>query len=64
MSTIVFTCIYKFLNLNKMKIEKYLFSPILIKKKIKKINKNNSIHYTGMQSERESIKRLCNPNLK
>ena len=22
------------------------------------------IHYTGMQSERESIKRLCNPNSK
>ena len=35
----------------------------------KKIRPTNSIkliviHYTGMQSERESIKRLCNPNSK
>ena len=47
-----------------MKIE-YIFSPNYNKKK----RSNNSIkviviHYTGMQSERESITRLCNPKSK
>tara|TARA_Y100000590_G_C15654540_1_gene990106 strand:+ start:833 stop:1561 length:729 start_codon:yes stop_codon:yes gene_type:complete len=45
-----------------MKIDNYYYSPNFNKEK-----RPNSaiklivIHYTGMQSERESIKRLCNP---
>ena len=44
---------------------KNLYSPNFNKKKrlIKSI-KLVIIHYTGMQSERESIKRLCNPIFK
>ena len=47
-----------------MKIN-YIFSPNFDRKKrpIKSI-KFVVIHYTGMQSERESIIRLCNPNSK
>ena len=44
-----------------MKIENF-YSPNFDKKK-RSINsiKIIIIHYTGMQSERESVKRLCNP---
>ena len=42
-----------------------VFSPNYNKKKRSKISiKLIIIHYTGMQSERESIKRLCNPKHK
>ena len=47
-----------------MKI-KHLYSPNFNKKK-RPLNsiKVLVIHYTGMQSERESIKRLCDPKSK
>jgi len=47
-----------------MKIN-YIFSPNFNKKR--RLNSSIKIiviHYTGMQSERESISRLCNPNSK
>ena len=47
-----------------MKI-KFIYSPNFEKKKrAYKSIKLIVIHYTGMQSERESIKRLCNPKSK
>ena len=47
-----------------MKINNY-YSPNFDKKKRAiKLIKIIVIHYTGMQSERESIIRLCNPKLK
>ena len=47
-----------------MKIKNY-FSPNFDRKiRLKKSIKLIVIHYTGMQSERESIKRLCNPKYK
>ena len=47
-----------------MKIKK-IFSPNYDRKK-RALNSVQILvfHYTGMQSERESIKRLCNPNSK
>ena len=42
-----------------------IFSPNFNKKR--RLNSSIKIiviHYTGMQSERESIRRLCNPNSK
>ena len=47
-----------------MKI-KHIYSPnFYVKKRLKRSIKIIVIHYTGMQSERESIKRLCNPRYK
>ena len=57
-------CLYKFypnikLYLKNMEI-KYTYSPNYnIRKRQKNAIKSIVIHYTGMQSERESIKRLC-----
>ena len=47
-----------------MKIINYYSPNFNKKKRLKKSIKVIVIHYTGMQSERESIKRLCNPKFK
>ena len=48
-----------------MKIDSFFYSPNFnSKKRLKNSIKIVVIHYTGMQSERESIIRLCNPRSK
>ena len=47
-----------------MKIINYYSSNFDIKKRSAKSIKTIIIHYTGMQSERESLKRLCSPKYK
>jgi len=47
-----------------MKIKKYYSPNFDRKKRSNKTIKLIVIHYTGMQSERDSLKRLCNPNSK
>ena len=47
-----------------MKIINYYSPNIGIKKRSAKSIKTIIIHYTGMQSERESLKRLCSPKYK
>ena len=48
-----------------MKINSFFYSPNFnSKKRSKNSIKLVVIHYTGMQSERESIKKLCNPSSK
>ena len=51
-------------NLNKMKINPINSKNFDPRKRSKKSIKFIILHYTGMQSERESIKRLCDPKSK